>query len=152
MAYWLMKTEPDVFGIDDLEKRPNRTEHWDGIRNYQVRNMLRDDMQVGDSALMYHSSCKQPGVVGIMKITRGAYPDFSQFDPESKYYDPNSRLENPRWLMVDVTLVRRLKRLISLQELKAQAPLESMRILARGNRLSITPVSVAQWKHILSLE
>lgn len=147
-----MKTEPDVFGIDDLEKRPNRTEHWDGIRNYQVRNMLRDDMQVGDLALMYHSSCKQPGVVGIMKITRGAYPDHSQFDPESKYYDPNSRLENPRWLMVDVSLDRRLKKLISLQELKVQPPLETMRILSRGNRLSITPVSAAQWQHILSLE
>ncbi len=152
MTYWLMKTEPDVFGIDDLEKRPNRTEHWDGIRNYQVRNMLRDDMQVGDLALMYHSSCKQPGVVGIMKITRGAYPDHSQFDPESKYYDPNSRLENPRWLMVDVSLDRRLKKLISLQELKVQPPLETMRILSRGNRLSITPVSAAQWQHILSLE
>lgn len=151
MKYWLMKSEPDAFGIDDLAKRPRKTEPWDGIRNYQVRNMLRDDMQKGDEALFYHSSCKEPGVVGIMRIVRTAYPDHTAFDPESKYYDPKSDPENPRWFMVDVQLVRKFKRTISLQELKTHPQLADMLILRRGNRLSITPVSKKHWDYILKL-
>jgi predicted RNA-binding protein with PUA-like domain len=152
MKYWLMKSEPDVFGIDDLAKRPRKTEHWDGIRNYQVRNMLRDEMQKGDEALFYHSNCKEPGVVGIVRIVRAAYPDHTAFDPESKYYDPKSDPENPRWLMVDVQFVRKFKREISLQELKTHQFLADMLVLRRGSRLSVTPVSKKHWDYILKLE
>lgn len=151
MNYWLMKSEPDAFGIDDLAKRPRKIEPWDGIRNYQVRNMLRDDMQKGDEAFFYHSSCKEPGVVGIMRIVKEAYPDHTAFDPESKYYDPKSDPENPRWFMVDVQLIRKFKRVISLQELKSHSQLADMLILRRGNRLSITPVSKKHWNYILKL-
>lgn len=152
MKYWLMKSEPDVFGIDDLAKRPRKTEHWDGIRNYQVRNMLRDEMQKGDEAFLYHSSCKEPGIVGIIRIVKAAYPDHTAFDPESKYYDPKSDPENPRWLMVDVQLVRKFTRVISLQELKMHQILSDMLILRRGNRLSVTPISKKHWDYILKLE
>ena len=152
MKYWLMKSEPDVFGIDDLAKRPRKTEHWDGIRNYQVRNMLRDEMQKGDEALFYHSNSKEPGIVGIIRIVKAAYPDHTAFDPESKYYDPKSDPENPRWLMVDVQLVRKFKRVITLQELKTYPNLADMLILRRGNRLSVTPISKKHWDYILKLE
>ena len=118
MKYWLMKSEPDAFGIDDLAKCPGKKDHWDGIRNYQVRNMMRDEMKKGDEALFYHSNCKEPGIVGIMKVVKEAYPDFTAFDPKSKYYDPKSDPANPRWLMVDVKLVRIFKRTVSLQEQK----------------------------------
>ena len=152
MKYWLMKSEPDVFGIDDLARRPRKTEHWDGIRNYQVRNMLRDEMQKGDEALFYHSSCKEPGIVGIVRIVKAAYPDHTAFDPESKYYDPKSDPENPRWFMVDVQLLRKFKRVIDLQELKTHPFLAEMLILRRGNRLSVTPISKKYWDYILKLE
>lgn len=146
-----MKSEPDAFSIDDLASRPRKTEPWDGIRNYQVRNMMRDEMQKGDEALFYHSSCKEPGVVGIMRIVKTAYPDHTAFNPESKYYDPKSDPENPRWVMVDVKLVRKFSRVISLQELKQHPQLAEMLILRRGNRLSITPVSKKHWDFILKL-
>ncbi len=152
MKYWLMKSEPDVFGIDHLAKMPKKTEHWDGIRNYQVRNMMRDEMKKGDLVLFYHSNCKEPGIVGIARIVKEAYPDFTAFDPKEKYYDPKSEPENPRWLMVDVQLVRKFKRTISLQELKSYKTLSEMIILRRGNRLSITPVSKKHWDFILKLE
>lgn len=151
MNYWLMKSEPDAFSIDDLARRPRKTEHWDGIRNYQVRNMLRDDMQKGDEALFYHSSCKQPGVVGIMRIVKTGYPDHTAFNPESKYYDPKSNPDNPRWYMVDVQLVQKFNRVIGLDELRSQPQLADMLILRRGNRLSITPVGKKHWNHILKL-
>jgi len=151
MKYWLMKSEPDVFGIDDLAKRPRKTEHWDGIRNYQVRNMLRDDMQKGDEALFYHSNCKEPGVVGIMRIVSAAYPDHTAFDPESKYYDPKSDPDNPRWFMVDVKFESKFKRTIGLQEMKNYPALAEMLVLRRGSRLSITPVSKKHWDYILKL-
>ena len=146
-----MKSEPDVFGIDDLQARPRKTEHWDGVRNYQVRNMMRDEMRKGDLAFFYHSSCAVPGIAGIAKIVKEAYPDPSQFDPESKYHDPRSKPDNPAWLMVDVQFVRKLPRVITLVDLKAQAALEGMRLLQKGNRLSILPVSEEEWNLILAL-
>jgi predicted RNA-binding protein with PUA-like domain len=153
MAYWLMKTEPSVFSIDDLKSRPKGTEPWYGIRNYQARNMMRDDMKKGDDVLIYHSSCEVPGVVGIAKVVREVYPDYTAFDPGHMYFDAKSDPGNPRWLMVDVKFVRKLKRTISLTELKTHAEaLGDFRLLQRGNRLSILPVSEAQWRLILGLE
>lgn len=150
MAFWLMKSEPDVFGIDDLERVG--TEPWDGVRNYQARNMMRDQMQVGDQVFFYHSNTKVPGIVGVMEVARAGYPDHTAFDPEGKYYDPKSDPENPRWYMVDVRFVRKLRRNISLDELKEQVPLADMALVRRGNRLSVMPVTAEQWEYILSLE
>jgi predicted RNA-binding protein with PUA-like domain len=154
MNYWLMKSEPDVFGIDHLYAMPKRTEHWDGVRNYQARNMMRDDMKKGDLVFFYHSNCEEPGIVGLMSVVREGYPDHTAHDPESRYYDPKSDPDNPRWFMVDVKYRRRLKRTISLRELKeyADGPLAEFPLLRRGNRLSIMPVSKAQWDFILGLE
>ena len=150
MAYWLMKSEPDAFSIDDLERVG--TEPWDGIRNYQVRNMIRDQMKPGDRAFFYHSNTKVPGIVGIMDIVSEARPDPTAFDPDEKYYDPKSDPDKPRWLLVDVKYVRHTKRVIPLPELKADPALEEMPLVRRGNRLSIMPVTEDQWEHILSLE
>lgn len=150
MNYWLMKSEPDVFGIDDLERVG--TEHWDGVRNYQVRNMLRDDFRKGDLAFLYHSSCKIPGVAGIMSVTRAGYPDFTALDPESKYYDPKSTAASSRWYMVDVKFKRKLKRVIPLETLKNDPALHDMPLVKRGNRLSIIPLTEMQWQRILSHE
>lgn len=152
MGYWLMKSEPSVFGIDDLAALAGGTEHWDGIRNYQARNMIRDQMQPGDQALFYHSSCDDPGVVGIMEIASKAYPDPSALDPGSEYYDPKSTATAPRWFVVDVRFVRKLKRTIALPELKQQPELSELALVRRGNRLSVMPVSAAQWEFILALE
>lgn len=152
MQYWLMKSEPDTFGIDDLASRPKATEHWDGVRNYQARNMMRDDMKVGDQLLFYHSACKTPGVAGIAEVVREGYPDFTARDPESKYFDPKASDDDPRWYMVDVRFVRKLKRLIPLSELKDNPQLEGMPLLKRGNRLSIMPVDPQHWQQILAME
>ena len=152
MCYWLMKSEPSVFGIEDLAARPDAAEVWDGIRNYQARNMIRDQMKRGDLAFFYHSSCAQPGIVGIMEIVREAYPDPSALDPDSKYYDPKSSPSQPRWYAVDVRLLRRLPRTITLEELKADPKLADLPLLRRGNRLSVMPVSREHWELILWLE
>ncbi len=154
MSYWLMKSEPGEFGIDDLIASPGRRTYWDGVRNYQARNFMRNDMQPGDQAFFYHSSCPQPGVAGIVRIASEAYPDHTAFDPNDKHYDPGSDPENPRWFMVDIELERKLDRLIPLAELRAFASdrLDGMLLLRRGNRLSITPVSEDHWDFILSLE
>ena len=152
MNYWLMKSEPDVFGIDDLKARPNKTEQWDGVRNYQARNMMRDEMKKGDLVFFYHSNCDEPGIAGIMQVVKEAYPDFTCWNPESKYYDPKSTADNPRWFMVDVKFKRKLKRTITLNELKQQPGLEQMALVRRGNRLSIMPVSKQEWDIILGLE
>ena len=154
MNYWLMKSEPDVFGIDHLKSRPRKTEHWDGVRNYQARNMMRDEMKKGDLVFFYHSNCPEPGIVGIMKVVREGYPDHTAFDPETKYYDPKSDPDKPRWYMVDVHYVRQLKRNIPLAELKqyADGPLQGLPLVRKGNRLSIMPVSKKHWNKILSLE
>lgn len=153
MAYWLMKSEPDVFGIDHLEKMPKKTEHWDGVRNYQARNFMRDQMKKGDQVFFYHSNTDEPGIVGIAEVAREGYPDHTALNPESKYYDPTSKEDNPRWYMVDVKFVRRLKRNISLQELKQHTlELPDFPLLMRGNRLSVMPVSEEAWEYILGLE
>lgn len=154
MAYWLMKSEPDAFGLDDLASRPDRTEPWDGVRNYQARNMMRDQMRVGDQVLFYHSNCKVPGVVGIAEIVREGYPDHTAFDPEAKYYDPKSDPDKPCWYMVDLRYVRHLTRTIALTELKQHADeaLADFALVRRGNRLSVMPVTPEQWDFILSLE
>tara|TARA_B100001559_G_scaffold79228_1_gene65789 strand:- start:2661 stop:3122 length:462 start_codon:yes stop_codon:yes gene_type:complete len=150
MRYWLMKSEPSVFTIEDLEKTPNQTVDWiptKGIRNYQARNFMRDDMSLGDLAFFYQSNCESPGIVGIMEITKLAYPDPLQFLKGNKYYDSKSTRENPRWLNVDVTLVKKLP-LIELKKLRNFSELKDMMILRKGNRLSITPVSQNEWKFI----
>ncbi|WP_228111808.1 EVE domain-containing protein [Zoogloea sp. 1C4] len=148
MRYWLMKSEPDDVSIDDLAQRPGQTVPWYGVRNYQARNFMRDGMQVGDGVLFYHSGCAEPGVAGIAKVASSAYPDATQFDPASKYFDPKSTPESPRWLHVDVAFVRKT-RLVGLPELRSHPELENMRVLARGNRLSITPVEPAEWRFIV---
>jgi len=152
MNYWLMKSEPDVFGIDDLKKAAKKTDAWDGVRNYQVRNMMRDEMKKGDLAFFYHSNCKEPGIAGIMKIVREGYPDFTAFDPKRKYFDPKSDPDNPRWYMVDVRYVRKFRRVITLAEMKGCPELEEFPLLRRGNRLSVMPVTESQWNFILTLE
>jgi len=150
MRYWLMKSEPDVFGIDDLAAAPRKTTAWWGVRSYQARNFMRDDMRVGDRALFYHSSCPEPGIAGIVRVSRRAYPDATQFDPSSEYYDAAATPASPRWLNVDVTLVRKT-RLLSIQALRVPPELAGMRVLQRGNRLSITPVEPHEWECILGL-
>ncbi|SVB57614.1 uncharacterized protein METZ01_LOCUS210468 [marine metagenome] len=145
-----MKSEPDAYSIDDLED--DGQEPWDGIRNYQARNMMRDQMKVGDKVFFYHSSCKVPAVVGIAKIASPSYPDPTQFDPKAKYYDPKSTPDNPRWMLVDVRFIRQTKRPITLKELKAHPALANFRLNMRGNRLSIFPVSKKHWDIVLSLE
>ena len=150
MAYWLMKSEPDAYSIDDLEK--DGRDMWDGIRNYQARNMMRDDMKIGDEVFFYHSNCKEPGVVGIAEVASKPYPDPTQFDKKSRYFDAKSNKEDPRWILVDVRFVRKLARNITLAEIKAEKSLEDMILTRKGNRLSIMPVSKKHWKKILSLE
>jgi predicted RNA-binding protein with PUA-like domain len=148
MAYWLFKSEPETFGIDHLAKRPKQTEHWDGVGNYQVRNLLRDTIKVGDKAFFYHSNCTPPGIVGVMDIVKAGYPDHTAFDPESDHYDPKSTRDNPRWFMVDVRFNKKFDRIVTLDELKQHPLLEDMAVNRRGNRLSITPVTATEWKTI----
>ncbi|MGI9303244.1 MAG: EVE domain-containing protein [Gammaproteobacteria bacterium] len=150
MQYWLMKSEPDVYGIDDLKRE--KVDHWDGIRNYQVRNMIRDQMKKGDNAFFYHSSCEVPGIAGIMTIASEPYPDHTAFDRQQKYFDPKSDRDKPRWYMIDVRFKRKLKRVIPLVELKERAELSEMPLVRRGNRLSVTPVTEKQWQLILKME
>jgi len=150
MRYWLMKSEPSEFSIDDLVAAPKQSTAWFGVRNYQARNFMRDDMALGDQVLFYHSSCPEPGICGIAAVSRLAHPDATQFDAHSPYFDPKSTRENPRWLHVDVKLVRKT-RLIGLAELRNHKALANMLILRRGNRLSITPVAPAEWKCVLAL-
>jgi len=153
MKYWLFKSEPGEFSIDDLARRPRKTEHWDGVRNYQARNFMRDEMRKGDLAFFYHSSCAEPGIVGTVRISKEAYPDHTAFDPRDKHFDARSDPSTPTWLMVDVTLHDRFDRPILLSEMKryGNRQLRDFRLLSRGNRLSIMPVSETQWKFIMSL-
>ena len=151
MNYWLMKSEPEEFSIDAL-KRVGR-EPWSGVRNYQARNFMMNDMKVGDGILFYHSNCDVPGVVGLAEVASAAYPDPTQFKPKSDYYDAASKPEAPRWYLVDVGFKRKFRRTVSLEQLKAEAAaLGDFALLRRGNRLSVLPVTAAQWRHILSLE
>jgi predicted RNA-binding protein with PUA-like domain len=152
MSYWLMKSEPEAFSIDDLHVRPNQIEPWDGVRNYQARNFMRDDMQIGDQVFFYHSNCEVPGIVGIMAVASKSYPDASAFDPQSKYFDVKSSPAQPRWFLIDVKYVRHTRRTIALAELKEHEFLENMQLLRKGNRLSIMPVTKEEWDYILRLE
>lgn len=150
MNYWLMKSEPDAFGIEDLKRV--KVEPWDGVRNYQARNMMRDDMKKGDLIFFYHSNCDEPGIVGLMTVAKEGYPDHTALDKNAKYYDPKSDPDKPRWIMVDVKYKRTLKRTITLKELKEDPMLEDMPLVRKGNRLSIMPVTEEQFNYILSLE
>jgi len=152
MAYWLFKSEPDEFSIDDLYAAKARTAMWDGVRNYQARNMMRDEMKPGDEGFFYHSNCKVPGIVGIVKIVKKGYPDPTAFDPNDKHYDPKSDPDNPRWYCVDVKFRRKLERVIPLTELKDNPALAGMALVRRGNRLSVMPVDEASWEAILEME
>jgi predicted RNA-binding protein with PUA-like domain len=147
-AYWLMKSEPDEFSIEDLAKAPKKTTPWFGVRNYQARNYMRDHMRVGDGVLFYHSSCEVPGIAGIATVASKPYADFSQFDAKSPYHDPKSKREDPRWMLVDVKLAKKT-RLMPLDEMRTYPQLADMMVLKRGNRLSITPVSPSEWEFIL---
>ena len=147
MRYWLMKSEPDEMSIDDLARAPGQKTPWFGVRNYQARNFMRDQMQIGDRALFYHSSCAEPGIAGVAEVCSNAYPDESQFERKSKYFDSKASREQPRWMNVDVKLVKKT-RLVSLAEMRGHKELAGMPLLARGNRLSITPVDPAEWKFI----
>lgn len=150
MRYWLMKSEPADVSIDDLAKMPNQTVDWYGVRNYQARNFMRDQMKIGDGVLFYHSNCEEPGIAGIAEVSALAYPDRLQFVKDHKYYDPKATPENPRWFNVDVKLVRKTH-LLGLKEMRDNPELANLRILQRGNRLSITPVDPADWEAIMSL-
>ena len=154
MQYWLMKTEPTVFSIEDLARAPRSTASWDGVRNFQARNMLRDQMKKGDQVFLYYSSTDVPGVVGVMEVTKEGYPDATAFDKKHDHYDPESDPKNPRWYMVDVRLKERFTRIITLVELRKHAAkeLKGMMLLRPGNRLSVTPVEADHWKFIRSLE
>lgn len=151
MNYWLFKSEPETFSIDHLIKRPKQTEPWNGVRNYQARNMLRDDVKIGDKAFFYHSNCTPPGIVGTMEIVKAAYPDPTSWSIHSEYFDPKSTPENPRWFMVDVRFVKKFPRMITLDEIKSHPLLSNMIIARRGNRLSITPVTEKEWNVICEL-
>jgi predicted RNA-binding protein with PUA-like domain len=154
MSFWLLKTEPSTFGIDDLERAPRKSTSWDGVRNFQARNMLRDQMRREDRAFLYHSSCEVPGIVGIVKVVKAGYPDHTAFDRGHAHFDADSKRDDPRWFTVDVRLERRLSRVIALEELRAHAggALRGMILLRPGNRLSVMPVDASHWKYILSLE
>ncbi len=151
MNYWLMKSEPSCFSIDDLKNSPEQRSPWDGVRNYQARNFMRNDMRVGDQIFFYHSNCKQPGIVGIAEVASNAYPDFTAFDPNSDHPDLSSTPDNPRWFMVDVRFVVEFKNIISLESLKQYPQLESMQLLKKGNRLSVLPVTAQDWLFIQEL-
>jgi predicted RNA-binding protein with PUA-like domain len=147
MRHWLMKSEPSECSIDDLAKAAKQTVPWVGVRNFQARNFMRNDMEVGDDVLFYHSSCPEPGIVGLAKVSSAAYPDATQFDPQSHYHDPKSPPDKPRWYLVDVKLAHKT-RLLSLAEMRESPTLASMRVLRRGNRLSITPVTDEEWEAV----
>ncbi len=149
MGYWILKSEPEAFSINDLQRVT--VEPWDGIRNYQARNFMRDEMTIGDQGFFYHSNCAEPGIVGILTVESQPYPDPTQFDPHSQYHDPKSDPDQPRWILVDVRFVQKFRRTVTLAEMKREPALEGMRLLQRGNRLSILPVEKSHWAHILEM-
>lgn len=150
MQYWLFKTEPDAFSIDDLAAMPNQTEHWDGIRNYQARNTLRDQIKKGDQVFIYHSSCKNVGIAGMAEVVKEGYVDHTQFDPEAKYHDPKSDPEKPRWFMVDVKLKQKFNDVLPLSEIKKMPEITEIGLVKKGHRLSIMPVSEKEFSHLLA--
>ena len=147
--YWLMKSEPNSYSIDDLER--DGTTFWDGVRNYQARNFMRDDMKPGDLAFFYHSSAEPPGIAGVMEIVKGGYPDHTQFDPDEKHFDPKASPDDPRWMMVDVKFINKFNEFIPLTELKETTGLEEMMVAKRGSRLSVQPVTAKEWKIVMSM-
>ena len=147
-----MKSEPSEFSIDDLKNMPKQTEHWDGVRNYQARNFMRDDMKIGDQVFFYHSNCDDVGIVGIAEVVKEGYPDFTAWDKNDSHYDPKTDPDNPRWIMVDIKFIRKLKGTISLKALKENPKLKDMRLIQRGNRLSVMPVEKKEWDAILKME
>ena len=149
MQYWLFKTEPDAFSIDDLASRANQTEHWDGIRNYQARNFLRDQVKLGDKVFIYHSSCKDVGIAGLAQVTQEAYPDHTQFNPESHYYDPKSTIDNPRWVMVDVKFIEKFPAILPLKKIKTMPEISEVGLVKKGHRLSIMPVNEYEFSALL---
>lgn len=151
MKYWLLKSEPACFSIDSLRAEPGQTTYWDGVRNYQARNYIRDEMQVGDQVFFYHSNANPPGIAGVAKIVRQAYPDFTAFDSNHEHFDPKSKPESPTWMMVDIKLVRKFKRLLPLEELKSRPELAGLVVLQKGSRLSVQPVSPEHFRAILQL-
>jgi predicted RNA-binding protein with PUA-like domain len=146
--YWLMKSEPSCFSIDDLRASPNQSTHWDGVRNYQARNFIRNEMSIGDQVLFYHSNCNPPGIIGIAEVTSKPYPDYTAFDPNSEHPDPKSNPDNPRWYMVDIRFKEKFKEIIPLDTLKRYPELENMPLVRKGNRLSVSPVSRDEWLFI----
>jgi len=151
MKYWLFKSEPGEFSIQDLQRKRSKTEHWDGVRNYQARNFMRDEMKIGDQGFFYHSNCDEPGIVGIVEIAKEGYPDHTAFDPEDRHYDPKSDPEQPRWIMVNVKFVNLFDHTVTLKELKESPSLKDMRLVQRGNRLSVMPVLKKEWNIILKM-
>jgi predicted RNA-binding protein with PUA-like domain len=149
MQYWLFKSEPDAFSIDDLASKPKQTEHWDGIRNYQARNYLRDEVKQGDQVLFYHSSCKEVGIAGLAEVVKEAYPDHSQFNPESKYFDPKASPDNPRWVMVDVQFKQKFSKVLPLAEIKNMLAISEIGLVKKGHRLSIMPVNENEFSILL---
>ncbi len=147
--YWLMKSEPTAYSIDDLVK--DKKTHWDGVRNYQARNFMRDEMKIGDKVLFYHSNAKPTGVVGVCEIIKEGYPDFTAFDPDESHYDPKSNLDKPTWMMVDIKLIKKLPRIVTLEEIKENSKLQNMKLVQRGNRLSVMPVKKTEFDLILKL-
>ena len=151
MSYWLFKSEPDSFSIDDLMACPEQTEPWDGIRNYQARNFLRDQVKLGDQLFFYHSSCKQVGIVGVATVVKEAYPDPSQFNPDSKYFDPKSSSDNPRWVMVDVRFQEKFEHILTLQSIKTNPQITEIGLVKKGHRLSIMPVTDTEWAQLYQM-
>ncbi|RMH74063.1 MAG: EVE domain-containing protein [Gemmatimonadetes bacterium] len=149
--YWLMKSEPDCFSFDDLKNSPHSTTHWDGVRNYQARNFMRDEMQVGDLILFYHSSCKPAGIVGIAEVVRAGYPDHTAWDPNSDHFDPKASPENPRWYMVDIRWKEKFPKMVTLQALKANLELANMKVVQRGQRLSVQPVTPEEFQMVYDM-
>lgn len=151
MKYWLIKSEPDVFSIDDLAKSKDKTTYWDGVRNYQARNFLRDDMKIGDGIIFYHSNSEPPGAVGICEVVKEGYPDFTAFDPKDIHYDHKSKKENPTWIMVDVKFIRKFERLVPISEIKENNKLNKMQLVQRGNRLSVMPLTKSEFNELVNM-
>ncbi len=151
MSYWLFKTEPDVYSIDDLKKEKMRITSWEGVRNYQARNFMRDDMKRGDLGFFYHSNCSQPGIVGVVEVVKNGYPDHTSWNSKSKYFDPKSTQENPRWFMVDVKYLRVFEKTITLAELKGNPKIKDFALVKKGSRLSVMPVPSEVWELILKM-
>jgi predicted RNA-binding protein with PUA-like domain len=149
--YWLVKTEPEVFSIDDLTKSKNKTTYWDGVRNYQARNFIRDEMQKGDFVLFYHSNTEPNSIVGVCEIVKESYPDFTAFDPKNDHYDPKSKKENPSWFMIDIKLLKKFNKIVTLNDIKLNTKLSEMRLVQRGNRLSVMPVTKSEFDIILKM-